>query len=147
MASTLGSALDGGAAASPGGPRVTVGAVLVGIAAIHQAVGLALGTGLAPGPFASSGEAPLVRMWRAGLFDSVGEDPWTNTVTWFLLWGLLLALLGTVLHELERGGVRLPASFGWGLFATCALGVALMPASGFWLGAIPVVMTISRARA
>jgi hypothetical protein len=75
MASTLGSALDGGAAASPGGPRVTVGAVLVGIAAIHQAVGLALGTGLAPGPFASSGEAPLVRMWRAGLFDSVGEDP------------------------------------------------------------------------
>jgi hypothetical protein len=151
MASTLDSALDVGASSAPvasaSAPRVTVGAVLVGIAAIHQTFGLALGTGLAPGPFASSAEAPLVRMWRAGLLDSVGEDPWTNTVTWFLLWGFLLALLGAVLHSLERSGVRLPASFGWGFLATCVLGVVLMPTSGFWLGAIPVVMTLARARA
>jgi hypothetical protein len=143
--SPLAGDLDDRGTAPPHTPRVTVGAVLVGIAAIHQAVGLALGAGLALGPF-SRADAPLTQMWRAGLFDSVGDDPSNNAVTWFLLWGFLLALLGAVLHEIERSGVRIPASFGWGFLATCALGVVLMPASGFWLGVIPVALTFARAR-
>ena len=91
-------------------PTITVGALLVAIAAVHQLVGVALGAGLVPGPFASPADAPLVRMWSAGVLDSVGEDPWNSAVTWFLLWGFLLALLGVVLHSIERAGVRLPSS-------------------------------------
>lgn len=130
----------------PTSPTITVGGLLVAIAVVHQLVGVTIGAGLVPGPFASPADAPLTRMWRAGVLDSVGEDPWNGLVTWFLLWGFLLALLGAVLHSLERTGARLPTSFAWGMLATCILGVTLMPASGFWLGAAPIALAFTRSR-
>lgn len=126
-------------------PRVTIGAVVMAIATLHQLVGVAFGSGMVRGPLPAA-EAPLVRMWHAGIFDSAETDPDTRGIAWFLLWGVLFGVAGLVLHELERGGTRVPASFGWGLLATCVLGVVLMPASGFWLGIIPIAMTLWRAR-
>jgi hypothetical protein len=125
-------------------PRVTVGHVILGIAALHTLVGLMIGVGLDPSvPF--EGSPPLTAMWNEGLVDSVGQNPWRVGLTWFLLWGFMLALVGLLAHQMERAGLALTRSFGAAFGALCVLGVALMPVSGFWLGLVPIGMILRRA--
>lgn len=83
--------------------------------------------------------APVWReLWAAGVVDSVGRDPLRGAVAWFFLFGVLLALLGLAVDELER---QTPAwhspTLAVGLLVLVLIGVTLMPASGFWL-ALPV---------
>jgi hypothetical protein len=124
-------------------PRITVGMVLMSIAVLHEVVGVAMGLGLDPN-VRFEGLAPLQAMARAGLFASVGTDPWRNAITWFLLWGFLLGLLGIVMHQAERAGIKPSRSFAFTFGAMCIAGVVLMPASGFWLGIVPVWLALSR---
>lgn len=135
----------GSAASTPvAPPTLTVGAVLVGIAAIHQIVGVAIGLGLDPNmPFV--GTPPLQAIARAGVVASVGNDAERGAITWFLLWGFLLASLGVVLHQSERAGQRPTRTFALLFAAMCTLGVVLMPASGFWLGIAPVLLALRRS--
>ena len=124
--------------------RVTVGHVILAIAALHTVVGLLIGLGLDPS-VQFEGGPPLTAMWNEGILGSVGEDPWRVGVTWFLLWGFVLALVGLLAHQMERGGLVLTRSFAAGFGALCVLGVVLMPASGFWLGMVPVGLVLRRS--
>jgi hypothetical protein len=125
-------------------PRFTVGALLIAIALLHQLVGLAIGVGLDPSA-KFTGAPPLVAMVREGLVASVGTtDPWRVAITWFLLFGFVFALVGMLAHQTERAGVPLSRGFALSLAALCALGVMLMPVSGFWLGFGPAYLALRR---
>ncbi len=128
-------------------PRFGVGAMLIAIAALHQVVGIAIGVGLDPSvKFPES--PPLIAMSREGLLASVGTtDPWRAAITWFLLFGFVLALVGRLAQQNERAGVPLSREFALWVGALCLLGVALMPASGFWLGFGPAYVALRRAAA
>ena len=125
-------------------PRFTVGAMLVVIAFIHQAVGVVIGLGLDPS-VRFDGPPPLVAMARAGVFASVGADLGRGAITWFLLFGFGLALIGLLAHEVERSGARVSRAFAVSLGGLCLLGAFLMPASGFWLGLVPAIVAYRRA--
>ena len=83
-------------------------------------------------------------LFQAGIFDSVGRDPLRGTVVWFFLFGILLWLIGMAIDILERSipAWRSPA-LGSGLLVLVAMGLVLMPASGFWL-ALPVAISLLR---
>jgi hypothetical protein len=122
---------------------VTVGAMLLGIAALHQVVGLAIGLGLDP-KVKFNGPPPLRAMWADGVFASVGLDLGRIGISWFLLFGFALALVGLLAHQVERHGIALPLGFFTGLGGLCAIGVFLMPASGFWLALLPLLVGLRR---
>jgi len=67
-------------------------------------------------------------------------------MVWFLLFGFLLIYSGAVLDRLERSGGKLSRVLALGLGGLCAVGVLLMPASGFWLGFIPALQIWLRSR-
>jgi len=88
---------------------------------------------------------PLVSIVRRGVFNSVGTDPLTGAVVWFLLFGFALFLAGLSIAELERQSTRpLPRSLGWALLFVILVGVVLMPVSGFWLALPPAVSMVGR---
>ncbi len=78
----------------------------------------------------------LEEIVRRGVIDSVGTDPMAGAVAWFVLFGAVLALLGWAVLLVERHAApapRLLRPLGLGVLALALLGIALMPASGFWL--------------
>jgi hypothetical protein len=82
----------------------------------------------------------LVSIFQRGVFNTVGTDPMTGVVVWFVLFGAMLFVCGLTVSELEKSlsGV-LPRSIGWSLLILVLLGVMLMPASGFWLAFPPAI--------
>lgn len=90
----------------------------------------------------------LSDMLHRGLWDSVGTDPMRGAVAWFVLFGGVLALLGWAVMLVERHMALADAvlrPLGWGVLALIALGIVLMPASGFWL-ALPAALALCRPR-
>lgn len=79
-----------------------------------------------------------------GLFNTVGKDPQVAAVAWFVLFGVVLFIAGLAVDALEAARVPLPRSLGWSLLALVALGLVLMPASGFWLALPPAVALLVR---
>lgn len=78
----------------------------------------------------------LEEIVRRGVIDSVGTDPMAGAVAWFVLFGAVLALLGWAVLLIERHAAPAPGllrPLGLGVLALALLGIALMPASGFWL--------------
>ncbi len=124
--------------------RLTPGLTTIGIGAIHQVVGGAAGLGLLPSVSGST-SAPLIDLWRSGIIGQAEADPLRMAMVWFLLFGFLLIFAGMVLHRLELSGGKLSHDLAWALGGLCALGVLLMPASGFWLGFIPAAQIWTRA--
>jgi Family of unknown function (DUF6463) len=120
--------------------------MLLAIAALHQVVGLAIGLGLDPN-VRFEGTPPLRGMWADGVFASVGMNFARVGIAWFLLFGCALALVGLLAHQVERQGFGLPIAFLLGLGGLCAVGVFLMPASGFWLALLPLAVGLKRALA
>jgi len=120
--------------------------MLLAIAAVHQVFGVAIGLGADTG-LVFGGPPPLVGMARAGFVASVGDDMARGAVTWFLLFGFALGLAGLGVRDVERAGATPTRRFALGLAGLCALGVALMPASGFWLGFVPAAVAWRRAGA
>lgn len=116
----------------------------MGIGALHQLVGVAAGLGLLPSPNGQT-QAPLLDLWRSGVIGQAEADPFRMAIVWFLLFGFLLIFSGQVLQQLELSGGKLSRGIAWGLGGLCALGVALMPVSGFWLGFIPAIQIWRRA--
>jgi uncharacterized membrane protein len=85
----------------------------------------------------------LASIARRGVFDTVGTDPMTGAVVWFVLFGLILFICGLAIAELEKSSAdRLPKSIGWSLLAMAIIGVILMPASGFWLVFPPAIAVL-----
>jgi len=57
----------------------------------------------------------------------------------------MLFTCGLAVAELERSSPnQLPKAVGWSLLALAIVGVALMPASGFWLVFPPAVAALMR---
>lgn len=105
-----------------------VGRWLMGIAAIHTAFAVAV-----------FGEV-LASIVKRGVFNTVGADPMTAAVVWFVLFGAMLFVCGLAVAELEASSPNcLPRSIGWGLLAMAVVGITLMPASGFWLVFPPAI--------
>ncbi len=111
----------------------TPGALIVGIGVLHQLVGLVMG------------RAVLLDLLRAGVVGQVGSDPLRAAIVWSLFFGFLLIFCGLVLHRLEASGTRPTRTLALGFGTLCALGVVLMPVSGFWLGFVPAVQLWRRA--
>ncbi|MBB4841635.1 hypothetical protein HNP55_000130 [Paucibacter oligotrophus] len=114
--------------------RAWIGHWLLAVALLHT-----LASALWFGP-------TLQAMWQQGLFNTVGADALRGAVSWFVLFGVLLALLAMAITPLERAG-QAPAlrRLGWGTMALTALGLLLMPLSGFWL-ALPAALALLRKR-
>lgn len=107
-----------------------IGRWLIGVSIIHTAFA-----------FVAFGNV-LLSIVQRGVFSTVGNDPMTGAVVWFVLFGVVLFICGLAVLALEQSSSNpLPRSLGWSLLALGALGVVLMPASGFWL-AIPPALAI-----
>ena len=109
-------------------PRIWIGHWLMGVAALHTV-------------FAAVVFGKVLRtMAERGLFNSVGADPLLGAVTWFVLFGFVLALFSLAVTPLERSGQTVALrKLGFGLLLLCGLGIVLMPASGFWLAIVPAL--------
>ena len=113
--------------------RTWIGHWLMGVAALH--------TGFAAIVFGKV----LRTMAERGLFNSVGADPLVGAVTWFVLCGFVLALLSLAVTALEHSGQTVALrKLGFGLLLLCALGIVLMPASGFWLAIVPALAMLRK---
>ncbi len=89
----------------------------------------------------------LVDIGEAGIINTINPPYWQRDAAfWFLMFGLMLFLCGWITHWLISQTGRLPSFWGWSLLAVCAIGVILMPASGFWL-AMPIAwLMLQQAR-
>ena len=119
--------------AVPTRPRTWIGHWLMGVAALHTL-------------FAVLTFGKVLRtIAERGLFNSVGADPLIGAVTWFVLFGFVLALLALAVTPLERSGQHAALrKLGLGLLLLCGLGIVLMPASGFWLAIPPALAMLRR---
>lgn len=112
--------------------KVWIGRWLMFVALGHTVVGLLVGSRV------------LADIAQRGVFNTVGNDPWTNAIVWFLLFGAPLALLGMAIHAMEKSerfeGAR---ALGIGTGLMTLAGVVLMPVSGFWL-AFPAAVGLMR---
>ena len=117
----------------PTHPRNWIGHWLMGVAALHTL-------------FAVLVFGKVLRtIAERGLFNSVGDDPLIGAVTWFVLFGFVLALLALAVTPLERSGQAAALRrLGFGLLLLCGLGIVLMPASGFWLAIPPALAMLRR---
>lgn len=90
-------------------------------------------------------QEPLKDIVRQGIFDSLGHDPLKGVAVWFFLFGLLMVPLGLAVTALERQAAHKPLKqvAGW-ILMLCALGVVLMPVSGFWLVVPPAIVLLLR---
>ena len=103
--------------------RVWIGYWLLGIAALHT-----IYAGIFFGPI----YADIV---QRGIINTVGQDPLTGAAVWFAIFGVMMAMLAAAITPMERSGQHQGLrNVGLVLLLLCVAGVALMPASGFWLG-------------
>jgi hypothetical protein len=110
-----------------------IGNWLMGVAVLHTAFAAAVYGGV------------LRDIGARGVFNTVGSDPLTGAVAWFVLFGVLLFACGLAVAALERAGAPMPRALGVCLLVLTVLGVVLMPASGFWLAFPPAVALLLRA--
>ncbi len=73
-------------------------------------------------------------IWQRGVVNVIGKNLMPALGIWFLLFGVVLALLGLCVTSLEKHQAYESARMlAVGLFLMSLLGVILMPDSGFWL--------------
>ena len=115
--------------------KIWIGHWVLGVAALHVAFGAVMGAGVMRG------------MLERGLFNSVDGNPMAMAITWFMLFGVPLALLGMTITALERAQAleAVARPMGWALLALLAVCALLMPMSGFWLFLPPAIALLRRA--
>jgi len=112
--------------------RNRIGTILMAIAILHEVVGLFFYRDV------------LLEIVNAGLFNTINPPYWERDAAfWFLMFGVTLFLMGWIAQWLLENTNTIPKFFSWGLLLMCAIGVFMMPASGFWL-AIPVAIVMLR---
>lgn len=110
-----------------------IGNWLMGVAVLHTGFAVVVYGGV------------LRSMAQRGVFDTVGGDPLTGAVAWFVLFGVLMFACGLAVASLEKAGAPVPRALGVCLLALTVFGVVLMPASGFWLAFPPAFALLARA--
>lgn len=111
-----------------------LGRLLMATAVLHMLVGVLI--------FAK----PLVDIGRAGVFNAVDPHYDRYAAFWFLTFGVLIFMLGQLIHWTLRRTGTLPASLGWSLLGLSIAGVILMPTSGFWLAIPQALLAVGVAR-
>jgi hypothetical protein len=120
--------------------RMTHGAVLGGIGAVHTLLGLVL--------FArqwwSMAASGLVHTLphRVVIGPEAAVRPDLELAFWFTIAGPALAFGGIVLHRLERLGQPIPRSVPLFLLVIAILGALMMPLSGFTLLLLPLSLLL-----
>ena len=92
---------------------------------------------------------PLAAIAQDGFLDAVNLNPAQfdrEAAFWWTVSGVMLLILGGLVHWSQARTGTLPAFFGWALLATGVAGVTLMPASGLWLALPPAVLVLAVAR-
>lgn len=69
---------------------------------------------------------------------------WLLSLVWSLFFGGAIALLGVLVHTVERSGAPVARPFSIGLLVFALLGAVLMPASGFWFVAFVALSMVRR---
>jgi hypothetical protein len=111
---------------------LTSGRLLVATGVLHNAVGVAAGSGALP----QAGLPPrnlFKDIWRDGAIAAIEPDPARMALFWFLMFGCVLMAWGAQIHSAERARAPLPTWSGFSLLGLGLIGVALVPVSGFWL--------------
>lgn len=86
-----------------------------------------------------------------GFFNAVDPDVAFSTFDretafWHVMFGATAVILGGLVHWSQAGAGTLPAFLGWSLLVLGAIGVILMPISGFWVVLPQAVLMIAVAR-
>ncbi len=118
--------------------RRLCGPLLVATGVLHLLVGLFFFAG------------PLAAIAGDG-FGAVGPDPASKAFDreaafWFMLFGVMLLMLGGLTHWAQARTGTLPLFLGWSLLALGVIGVVMMPASGFWLALSQAALMLAVAR-
>jgi hypothetical protein len=113
-------------------PRPWIGRWLIAVAIVHTVFGVLV--------FYS----PLQQIVQSGWWGGIAHDPMLSAVTWFMLFGFPLLVAGIALHAVERTPATIPVAIAWWLLAGTALGLALMPTSGFYLLLPPALVLLRR---
>lgn len=77
---------------------------------------------------------------------SVSSEPDREAAFWFLITGFALMIVGALVDWIERRNIGMPAFLLWSFISITAIGVLIMPISGFWLFLIPIWGLFSRLR-
>jgi hypothetical protein len=84
----------------------------------------------------------LWAMLKEGLLNSVGEDFTRGCAFWGFMFGIMLILLGYVMHyHIKKEQKPAPIFWGYWLLVLSVIGCIIMPISGFWL-VIPQALII-----
>ena len=97
---------------------------------------------------------PLFAIAADGFLNAVKADVAFSTFDrlaafaafWYMIFGVMLLMLGGLIHWAQARTGTLPAFLGWSLLALGVVGVILMPASGFWLALPQAVLMLVVAR-
>ncbi len=114
-----------------------IGRYLIAVAAVHTVAAVVF-HGAALAAIASAGFLRTVA--------ARGDDGGRSLALWFLIAGLMLALVGILVDAIEAGDRPLPRGFGVALLALALAGIAVVPLLGFWLLLPPAVAVIARGR-
>jgi hypothetical protein len=114
--------------------RFTAGDALAAIGVLHTVVGLA------------KYRRTLREMARGGVVGAVNGDHKRGEAFWFLMCGASMVLTGRLARWMQRQTGTLPASTGSMLLGIGAVGVTLMPRSGFWAIFVPAILASKTSR-
>jgi hypothetical protein len=94
---------------------------------------------------------PLTAIARDGFFNAVTPDLAApafdrDAAFWFMFFGVMILILGALMHWSQARIGSLPAFLGWALLSLGVAGVILMPLSGFWLVLPQAVLVLAVAR-
>ena len=90
-------------------------------AILHTAVGLLVGY------------QPLMDIAQGGFVNAIDPHFDRMAIFWFLLFGILLFLIGWLVRWIDHQIGHLPNWLAWFLWGLALFAVVLMPISGFWL--------------
>ncbi len=82
----------------------------------------------------------------AGIFNGVGDLPDRDAAFWFIGFGLLVIVLGEIVHWTQRQTGVVPPFLGPGLLVISIVAVIVTPASPFWLILALAMVEIAAAR-
>ncbi len=90
----------------------------------------------------------LFSILREGLFNTIplNRQPERGAAFWFLFTGFSLLIIGGLVVWIERNRMDTPAFLSWSFLSITAVGVFMMPVSGFWLLLMPTIGLFQRRR-
>lgn len=111
-----------------------IGKWLFGVGMIHLSFGLAFM------------HEVLTLLWSERLWNTVNGQPPREAVFWFLCTGIMMLIVGVLVHQVEREGLTIPRFVIWSFAGLVVVGVIVMPISGIWLLIPPVVGMVIRGQ-